>query len=333
VQDRAQVADRPEVGELGRVSHRPHRLDDPARRDVEQDGVEQAATRVGDQRAGGAVDLGAPNGHVELAALAAEAGQQRHHPVAADDRARPHRRHAAVVADHGDVLRQELDQAVQVALVHRLEEAVGERLAAVGRGLRPAPLLAHVAAGAHGQLTAVVLAARDDLGDLAVAVVEDVVQQEDRALDRGQPLEHEQERHRDRVGVLHDPGPVRNDRVGQERFRQPRPDVALAPHAGRAQVVDAEAGRDRAQVRLGVVDLDAVGDRALVADVGLLHHVLGLDHAAEHAVGDREEQRAQGVVGLGHRRRLNPRAGPAPRRRPRRRGRRWHACSPACRRA
>ena len=40
--------------------------------------------------------------------------------------------------------------------------------------------------------------------------------------------------------------------------------------------------------------------RALVANKGLLDDVLGLGDAAQHPVGDREQQRAQILVRLGH---------------------------------
>src|SRR5690606_24867686 len=47
----------------------------------------------------------------------------------------------------------------------------------------------------------------------------------------------------------------------------------------------------------------SVRERPLVARVGLLHHVLGVAHRAEHPIGDREQQRSQRLrllVGLGH---------------------------------
>jgi len=63
-------------------------------------------------------------------------------------------------------------------------------------------VLVDVSAGAHGELAAVVLALADDRRDLVVAVVEDLVQEKDGALDGREPREQEQERHRERIGVL-----------------------------------------------------------------------------------------------------------------------------------
>jgi hypothetical protein len=41
-----------------------------------------------------------------------------------------------------------------------------------------------------------------------------------------------------------------------------------------------------------------LGLRAVVAQEGLLHDVLGLAHATDHAVGDREEQGPELLVDL-----------------------------------
>ena len=81
--------------------------------------------------------------------------------------------------------------------------------------------------------------------------------------------------------------------VGQDRLRQPLADVHLAPGPRGAQLVDREPGHDGREVRLRRLDLDAVGERPLLPQERLLHDVLRLADAAEHAVGDREQQRAQ----------------------------------------
>ena len=147
-------------------------------------------------------------------------------------------------------------------------------------------------AGADVQLAAVVLAALDDLRDLAVVVVEDLAEQEDGALDRRQALQQDEERHRERVGGLGLRGGVRLG-AGQERFGQPLADVLLAADARGPEVVDAEACHDRREVRLRRLDLLAAGLGAMDAEEGLLDDVLGLADAADHPVGDREHQRPE----------------------------------------
>ena len=68
---------------------------------------------------------------------------------------------------------------------------------------------------------------------------------------------------------------------------KPGPDVGLAAHAGRTQDVEADAAGDRGQPAAQIRDLGPVGAR--VAQVGLLHRILGFGAAAEHAIGDRHE--------------------------------------------
>jgi AcrR family transcriptional regulator len=84
--------------------------------------------------------------------------------------------------------------------------------------------------------------------------------------------------------------------VGQQRLREPRPDVLLPPDAGRAQHVDRDPGHHGRQIRLG---RGGLGRGRRVAQPGLLHRVLGLGHAAEDPVGDREQQRPQLLELLG----------------------------------
>ena len=158
-----------------------------------------------------------------------------------------------------------------------------------------------VAPRAGDELARVALALADHLGDLVVGVGEDLAQQERRALDGREPLEQHEEGERERVGQLGLGARVAGALVGEQRLGQPRPDVLLAPHARGAQVVDRQAGGDGREVGLRALDL--VGLRAVVAQERLLDDVLGLADAADHAVGDREQQRAQlGMqIGFGHR--------------------------------
>ncbi len=268
---------------------------------VEPHHVRQKPRRVEEHRAGLPVDLRPAHRHAELAPLEADAGHQPADPVAADDRPAPRRHPTAAVAEDDRVGREQLDQPIEVAVARRPEEPVGELVPLLARRLEPGLVLCHVPAGPGGELPAAVLAPADDRGDLAIAVVEHVVEQEDGPLRGREPLEQQQECHRQRVRLLGVPGRVGRALVGEQRLRQPLADVALPAHAGRPQLVDREPGCDRGQVRLRRVDpLDTLADGVLVAEKRLLHDVLGLGDAAQHPVGDREQERAQVRVGLRH---------------------------------
>jgi len=113
----------------------------------------------------------------------------------------------------------------------------GKLLALPAGRVEPGLVLDHVPPRPPGKLTAVVLALADDAGDLVVAVVEDVVQQEHGALGGTEPFEQQQERHGQRVGVLRVRGRIRRRRAGRRRIRQhrlgqPGADVGLAAAAG-----------------------------------------------------------------------------------------------------
>jgi hypothetical protein len=108
--------------------------------------------------------------------------------------------------------------------------------------------------------------------------------------------------------------------VGEQWFWQPRADVGLASRSRRTQVVDGDSGRDGGRISLGgpygfdgsapsriIGERDPIGclrgtpgrqlTAALQPQVSVLDDVLGLTHAADHAIGDREHQRPQcGVV-------------------------------------
>ena len=104
-------------------------------------------------------------------------------------------------------------------------------------------------------------------GDLVVPVAEDVVEQEHRALDRVQPLQHEQEGHRQRVGLLGRPADPPSSSVSSGSGSH-CPTYASRRFARRAQLVDAQAGDHRGQVGLRRGDLDAFLERLLIADEG-----------------------------------------------------------------
>jgi hypothetical protein len=147
------------------------------------------------------------------------------------------------------------------------------------------------------KLPAVVLALADDPRDLVEAVAEDVVEQEDRALDRRERLEQYEERHRERVRLLDEDGGIIGI-VGHDRLRKPLADVLLVPRERRPELVNAEAGHDRRQERLRRLDLPVLGARACEADARLLSGVRPARVAlGDEAPGSRRRGRRQEVLG------------------------------------
>ena len=148
---------------------------------------------------------------------------------------------------------------------HRAHER-GELPLVFGRRVEPRTTRLGVLAGAHADLARVRRRLPDDGRDLLEVEPEHVVQQEHRPFDRRQRLEHHEERDRQRLEVL---GLLLGRRlgVGDDRLREPRPDVALPSHPRRAQVVDREPRRDLGEERLRLPDLAAV-ERAAGARAG-----------------------------------------------------------------
>ena len=96
---------------------------------------------------------------------------------------------------------------------------------------------------------------------------------------------------RERVGHLGVPLCV----VLDERFGQPLARIDLPPAPRRALLVDRKARGHRREVCLGRLRLDV---RRVVAEERLLHDVLGVRDRPEHPVGDREQVRAQLLLGF-----------------------------------
>jgi len=115
------------------------------------------------------------------------------------------------------------------------EEA--RQLASRGRRIR--------GAGTTGKLADRGLTLPGHGGDLGIREGERLAEHEHRAFQRRQRSEHDQQRNRHRLRKLH---AVRRVRAGQERRWQPRPDVPLALHARRAQVIQAQPRYHRREV-------------------------------------------------------------------------------------
>jgi hypothetical protein len=98
-----------------------------------------------------------------------------------------------------------------------------------------------VGAGACGELAAGGFAAGEEGGDLGERRLEEVVEDEDRALGGGEALEREEERDGQVLDVL--VGRLLGRFLGvQDGFREPRADIPLAAVPGGFEVVEAEAG-------------------------------------------------------------------------------------------
>ena len=122
-----------------------------------------------------------------------------------------------------------------------------------------------------------------ELGNLGVAEVEHVVEQEHPAFGRRETLQHDEKCHRNLIEHLDtsDSSIVECDRLGQS-IRS----ALLAARPGRVELIEAQARDHLDDMRPGRVNLD----RALLpADPRFLHGVLGATHLAQHAVSERQE--------------------------------------------
>jgi hypothetical protein len=101
---------------------------------------------------------------------------------------------------------------------------------------------------------------------------------------RREPVKRQHEGKRQIIGKLC--GGIRRKTLGVEhRLRQPGPDIDLPPRPRALQPVEAEPRHDGDEEGLGVPDILRSG----VAKIGVLHDVLGIAAAAEHAIGKAEQ--------------------------------------------
>lgn len=94
--------------------------------------------------------------------------------------------------------------------------------------------------------------------NVLVWVAEDLPQHEHRPFRRRQRLQHHQHRCRGGLGHHRRLGRIRLGRLSDQRLRQPRAHVELAPCSDRAQPVQRQAGRGAYQIRPRVGDLRAI---------------------------------------------------------------------------
>ena len=123
--------------------------------------------------------------------------------------------------------------------------------------------------------------------------VEDVVEQERRALSRGETLQHYEERPRDAVDRLHAPEAALAE---IDRLRKAITSALFAAGPRAIQLVEAEVGDGLDEERLGRVDPFGA---ARPAQPGFLHDILGAADVAEHSVGERDQFGTVGFERLG----------------------------------
>jgi hypothetical protein len=144
----------------------------------------------------------------------------------------------------------------------------------------------HCLPRARRELTHGDLAAFECGGQFRKGSVEHIVQQEGRTLQRRQTFERQQQCVGEIVGDLAGGLCAQGIRVG-DRLWQPRSNVRLAPDAFELEPVQGQPCNDRRQISLVVLDLRAVSLRPF--ELGILHHVLSIGPAAQHAVGEAQQ--------------------------------------------
>ena len=142
----------------------------------------------------------------------------------------------------------------------------------------------HRATGPRGQLPAGGLGAVDHPGDVCKGHVEDVMQQERGALQWRQPVQRQQQRERQVVCQFR--RGVRGETFGIEhRFGEPGADIDLALRLRALQPVEAESGDDGDEEGFRIANVLRPGE----AEVGVLHGVLSIASATEHAIGKAQQ--------------------------------------------
>ncbi len=187
------------------------------------------------------------------------------------------------------------------------------RTAGDGVGLRGQ----HPAARGEGQLPAGAGRPAGDLGDVGEGKAEDVVQDERDPLGRRHRVQHDQERHADRLvqgdpvrrvrGAVDRAAAAPFGRLGH-RFRHPLPHIAFPPGPSRAEQVETDPAGHLAQPRARHLDRRPPWlAHRVPAGVGLLDRVLGVGERAEQPVGEIDQlppladhRTERGVGSTGH---------------------------------
>jgi hypothetical protein len=126
-------------------------------------------------------------------------------------------------------------------------------------------------------------------GDLGKRRVEDVVKQEGRAFQRRQPVERQQQGERKVVGQFGG-GIGRQALRVEHRLGEPRADIDLPLRLRALQAVETEPGHHGDEKGFRVMHVLRSGK----AEIGVLHDVVRVAAASEHAIGEPEQAPAMG---------------------------------------
>src|SRR5262249_34030112 len=160
-------------------------------------------------------------------------------------------------------------------------EGVGELDPSLLFEFEPRPFIAHVVACSRRELTTGGRIALDGGSYLVKPQSKHIMQQEGRAFEWREPLHCEHQRERDVFPFF----------LLYDRIRKPGVDVGFTLELCRFELIETKPCDHPAKERLGLADLFAIDPHP--ADEGLLYHVLGVRHRAQHAIGDTHEARAQ----------------------------------------
>jgi hypothetical protein len=205
--------------------------------------------------------------------------------VAADDRLQRRARLAAAIGIGRHVGGEQRLQLLHVAATRRCEERVGDLQPVLLGQLKARARGTDMVARAARKLAACCRLPADRAGDLFETEAEYIVEQKGGALERRQPFERQHQRQGDVVDFV--------VRGLDDRLRQPRPDISLAPVTSGFQVVETEAGHDAAQERFRFAHRIAVGIEP--AQKRLLHHILRVRDRSEHPIGDADQSWTQRI--------------------------------------
>jgi hypothetical protein len=170
---------------------------------------------------------------------------------------------------------------------HRRLKSGGKPMTLFTRCRKARPACLDMDAGTRRKLTAGGLAVSKRVRHLSEVEAEDIVQEETRPLQRGEPFQQQHECYGNVMRQIVGPPAIKG--FVDHRFRQPLADIELAPRSGGLNAIEAQPRHHGAEIVSRLLDDRAVG--GVPAQVGILHHVLRLGARAEHAIS-KTRQRA-----------------------------------------
>ena len=218
--------------------------------------VSRRRPALSDHNAGLAVDHDPLDRHVHARQPAGHVDQEPGHALATDHRAAGGIALRAAVADQDRILGQQREHPAHVTRGQGLEELPEDAVRVVGHPV-PGRTLAYAAAGPAGYLAAGLGTAVDRPADLGNGTSNTSdIRNTTRSSGASVSNIRRNPKVTDSANSVAPAGPRRpcTGHGAEDRFREPRSDVALAAVACRAQVVESQAGHDPGQPRRRVVD-------------------------------------------------------------------------------